>query len=370
VVQDAVVAALEHWPSGGVPDNPGAWLLTTARRRAIDKLRRDARFRELAPKLAANEELDMAPSGVDDRLRMLFTCCHPALRQDAQVALTLRTVAGLSTAEVARAFIVPEATIAQRIVRAQKKIRGARIPYRVPSDEELPDRVASVLAVLYLVFNEGYLASTEPTRPDLAGEAEWLASLVVELMPDEPEAIGLLALMRLHLARADARFSPDGALVLLEDQDRTKWDHQSIAAATKLLDRALRLGRPGPYQVQAAIAALHAQAPSFDETDWRQITLLYDELLRMSPTPVVALNRAVAVALVYGPHAGLECLEPLAADLDRYHPFHATRAEFFRRADQPRHAIEALDRAIALCANPSERRHLERRRLEIRPAPP
>ena len=369
LVQDAAVAALEHWAVDGIPHNPGAWLMTTARRRAVDRLRRRARYRERMALLTAEaREMDRraatdGPLGADDRLRLLFTCCHPALNREAQVALTLRTGAGLETAAVARAFIVPEATIAQRLVRAKRKIRDARIPYRVPDDAELPARLGEVLSVLYLVFNEGYLASSGESaeRRDLARDAEWLTSLVARLMPDEPEVLGLLALMRLHLARADARFGPDGSLVLLPDQDRSRWDAAAIGASIELLARAERMRRPGPYQLQAAIVAIHALAPSWDATPWAAVVAAYDALVRIQPTPVVQLNRALALAERDGPAAALNALAPLAERLDGYHLFHAARGELLRRAGDADAAREANRRALELTSNPAERRLIQER---------
>jgi RNA polymerase sigma-70 factor (ECF subfamily) len=373
LVQDAAIAALEHWPERGIPDNPGAWLMTTARRRAVDRLRRGARYRERLAELT-REASDMdgpmetgGPLAADDRLRLIFTCCHPALSREAQVALTLRTVAGLDTPAVARAFLAPEATIAQRLVRAKRKIQQAGIPYRVPEPAELPERLEQVLAVLYLVFNEGYLASTGEVaeRRDLARDAEWLCSLLVQLMPDEPEPMGLLALMRLHLARAASRFGPDRSLVLLADQDRATWDHVAIDEARTLLGRALRLGRAGPYQLQAAIVAVHAAAPSYAETDWTEIVALYDRLARLQPTPVVALNRALAVAELSGPGAALAELEPLGERLAGYHLFHAARAELLRRLGRAAEAAVAVRRARELTENPAERDLLNRRLAEL-----
>ena len=297
LVQEALLEAVEHWPADGIPQKPGAWLLTTARRKAADQFRRRARYRE---KLAQLEGEAMGVDTVegDDRLRLIFTCCHPALSREAQVALTLRAVAGLTTAEIARAFITSEATIAQRIVRAKRKIVEANIPYRVPAEREMADRLDEVLAVLYLMFNEGYLATAgaRASRRDLAEDAAWLAGLMVRLMPHEPEVLGLLALMRLHLARAESRFDQAGSLMLLQDQDRGRWDRERIASGISLLQRAAGLRRPGPYQLQAAIAACHAGAASWAQTDWQQIIALYDALLALTPSPVAQLNRAIAVA--------------------------------------------------------------------------
>ncbi|HEX2883868.1 MAG TPA: RNA polymerase sigma factor [Candidatus Limnocylindria bacterium] len=369
LVQEAAVSALEHWPTDGLPHNPGAWLMTAARRKAVDRLRRHARYRERMGELT-REATDMdrpiptgGPMGADDRLRLLFTCCHPALSREAQVALTLRTIGGLETPAIARAFLVPEATVAQRIVRAKRKIRDAAIPYRVPEPAELPARLGEVLTVLYLVFNEGYLASSgeAPERRELARDAEWLTSLVARLMPDEPEVLGLLALMRLHLARADARFAPDGSLVLLPDQDRDRWDQRGIEAAVRVLRRAQRMGRPGPYQLQAAITEAHATAASWAETPWDTIVALYDLLHRLEPTPVVALNRALALAERDGPRRGLAALEPLAERLDSYHLFHAARAEMLRRLGRADEARAADRRALELTDNPAEQRLLRGR---------
>ncbi len=366
IAQDALVSALEHWPRSGIPERPGAWLTTTARRLAIDRLRRSARYRDRLTALGVEASgMDTSPAtggllDADDRLRLLFTCCHPALREDARVALTLRTVGGLDTGAVARAFLVPETTVAQRIVRAKRKIRDAGIPYRVPDAAELPERLDGVLRVLYLIFNEGYLASSGETaeRRDLARDAAWLTSLLVRLMPDEPEPMGLLALMRFHLARADARFADDGDLVLLPDQDRSRWDRVEIRAADALLRHALRRRQPGRYQLQAAIIACHAMAPSYAATDWPAIVALYDRLLVLEPTPVVALNRAVAVAERDGPEAALRELEPLGARLDGWHLYHAARGELLRRLGRREEARRAVARALTLVANPGERRLL------------
>jgi len=308
--------------------------------------------------------------GADDRLRLLFTCCHPALNREAQVALTLRVVGGLETPAVARAFLVPEATIAQRLVRAKRKIRDAGIPYRVPEAAELPERLDQVLAVLYLVFNEGYLSSDAAIaeRRELAVDAEWLTSLVSRLMPDQAEPLGLLALMRLHLARAAARFADDGSIVLLRDQDRARWDRIAIDDAAALLERALRMGRPGPYQLQAGIVAVHAAAPSYADTDWREIVALYDRLLAIQPSPVVAMNRALALAELAGPQLALDAIEQVRERLEDYHLFHAARAELLRRVGRDDEAHAEDHRAAALTANPAELRLLEQRLAAIGPS--
>jgi len=353
-VQDALVAALEHWPREGIPENPGAWLMTTARRKGIDRLRREARYRD---KLALLQEEAMpAPtSHGDDRLELIFACCHPSLPRESQIALTLRSVVGLTTAEIARAFVTPEATIAQRLVRAKRKIADAGIPLRVPEANELPDRLAEILAVLYLMFNEGYVGSSTAERRDLAEDARWLAQLIVRSMPDEPEAIGLLALLTLQLACAAARFTPDGRMVLLEDQDRSRLDRAAIGDGITLLERAGRMRRPGPYQLQAAIAACHAEAASWAETDWTQIFMLYEGLARATGSSVVRLNRAIALSHVAGPVPALAEVDAMADELDRYHLFHSTRAWLLRQVGRDEEARDADRRALELTDNPAER---------------
>ena len=362
VVQDSLVAALEKWPEQGIPDNPGAWLMTTARRRAIDILRRDKRYRE---KLALLERSPLAPepSEADDRLRLIFTCCHPALSQEAQVALTLRAVVGFTTTEIASAFLLTETTVAQRIVRAKRKIVDAHIPYRMPDESELAGRLDGVLSVLYLMFNEGYLSRGTQVgmRRDLADDALWLTRLVATLMPDRPEVIGLLALMTLNLARSRARFDEFGEMVLLPDQDRSLWDGVAIAEGIQLLERAGAMRATGPYQVQGAIAALHSEARSWGETDWHQIVVLYDSLVRMADSPVVRLNRAVALSHFAGPEVALGEINDLAMSLDGYHLFHAARADILDRVGEPALGREARLRALELCQNPAERSLLERK---------
>jgi RNA polymerase sigma-70 factor, ECF subfamily len=368
--QEAFTRALERWPRDGVPTSPAGWLRTTARNRALDRLRRSrvgaAKLQEISMSMLPGEDNRHDPSGIaDDRLRLMFTCCHPALRREAQVALTLRTLAGLTTPEIARAFLVPTETMAKRLVRAKAKIRGAAIPYRVPPAHQLPERTVAVLAVLYALFNEGYSATsgTELVRQGLCAEAIRLARLLTTLMPDEPEALGLLSLMVLHDARRPARVDTAGDLIPLEEQDRSVWDAAAIGEGRAILDAAVRLGRPGPYQVMAAIAAHHASARTPAETDWAEIASLYDRLVEMVPSPVVALNRAVAVAMSEGPRAGLALVEELerSGDLSDYHLLPATRADLLRRLGRNREAAVAYRRAIELASTDAERRYLIRR---------
>ncbi len=371
VVQDAFMAAIARWPVEGMPDVPRAWLISVARHKAIDAIRRRAKLRELVaaedPREAAT---DAAPEAVaDDRLRLMYTCCHPALAPEAQVALTLRTLGGLATEEIARAFLTAPAAMAQRLVRAKSKIRDARIPYVVPEAAELPERTAQVMAVVYLIFNEGYAATAGDSwvRRDLCREAIRLGRLLVELT-DASEARGLLALMLLHDARRDARTDAAGDLVLLEDQDRTRWDRAQIDEALALVPIALR-GGPGPYGLQAAIAALHASAPTAEQTDWPQIAALFVELYRRQPTAVVALNRAVAVAMWRGPAAGLPLVDALAGELAGYHLWHAARADLLRRLERRAEAAAAYRKALALAGSDPERRFLERRLGEVTARP-
>jgi RNA polymerase sigma-70 factor, ECF subfamily len=383
VVAEAFAAAAAEWPARGVPSRPGGWLTTVARRRAIDALRRD---RTRAANQAAVDHLERlvredhdAPGGdehghdrsgvADDRLRLLFTCCHPALALDARVALTLRAVGGLEVAEVARALLTTETTMYQRLVRAKRKVKAAGIPYRVPPDHELPARLGGVLHVIHLVYTEGHVATTgdDLVRADLCDEAIRLARLVVDLVPHEAEAHGLLALLLLSDARKSARTTADGTAVSLEDQDRSRWDRDAITEGDVVLEHALGLGRPGPFQVQAAVAALHAQAPTWEATDWVQIAALYGELERLAPSPVVTINRAVAIALADGPHVGLLVLAGLDVDerLERYQPFHAARAELLARSGDTDAAADAYRKAIALTENASERRALEARAARL-----
>ena len=373
-LHDAFMAALDRWPAEGIPDNPRAWLVSTGRFKAIDRLRRRARFDawsdaiadrlEAAPASTADAETGGEDAVEDDRLRLIFTCCHPALTPDARIALTLREVCGLETEQIARAFLVPAPTLAQRIVRAKGKIRDAKIPYQVPSRDELPDRLDAVLHVIYLVFNEGYSATSGDSvvRVDLAGEAIRLGRLLVELLP-EPEAIGLLALMLLHDARRAARTSASGELVLLDEQDRSLWNVEQIHEGAALVERALHSRRFGPYTLQAAIAAVHAEAPTAAATNWRHIVALYDVLMRVEPTPVVELNRAAAVAMRDGPEAGLLLIDAILArgDLADYHLAHSARADLCRRLGRTADALASYERALALTAQGPERRFLERR---------
>jgi RNA polymerase sigma-70 factor (ECF subfamily) len=357
LVQDAVVAALQHWPIEGIPERPDAWLFTVARRRGLDALRREGNYRAKLRQLQWPVEPDP-----DERLRLIFTCCHPALPQQAQIALTLRVVCGLTTAQIARAFLVHETTVSQRITRAKRKIMDAGIPYRIPADDELSERLAEVLAVIYLLLNEGYLSTAEQVHSrDLVDDAEWLATLLHQLMPTEPEVAGLLALIRLHRARVPARFDTEGGLVLLQQQDRSLWNREAIGEATRLLVRTARQSRPGPYQLQAAIVACHAEAERWEDTDWEQIVLLYDMLLHLAPSPVASLHRAIALRYTAGPRAAMAELDNLAAALDRYHLYHATRGDLLRELGDADRARASDRRALELTGNPAEQAVLQRR---------
>jgi RNA polymerase sigma-70 factor (ECF subfamily) len=361
-VQEAFAVALRRWPGEGVPPNPGGWITTTARNRALDRLRRESRGRQLLSQIAVLAAGSDEPGMLqevgpmqDDRLRLIFTCCHPALATQAQVALTLRLLGGLSTEQVASSFLVTEATMARRLVRAKHKIKAARIPYRVPEAHELPDRLRPVLAVVYLIYNAGL---TSPAEPGLCAEAIRLARILATLLPDESEVAGLLALLLLTESRHASRTRPDGSLVLLGEQDRTQWDRALIEEGQAILRRCLRRNQPGPYQLQAAINAVHADAATVDETDWSQIIELYDQLLAVAPTPVVALNRAIVIGEVHGPAAALALVDQL--DLDRYYPFHATRADLLGRLGRTREAAAAYQRAAAMAPTDAERDFLRR----------
>ncbi|MDQ6672355.1 MAG: sigma-70 family RNA polymerase sigma factor [Chloroflexota bacterium] len=357
LVQDAVMAALQRWPTEGIPERPDGWLFTVARNRGLDALRRESNYRTKLAQI----RWPVQPES-DERLRLIFTCCHPALPREAQIALTLRVVCSLTTAQIARAFLVPETTVAQRITRAKRKIIEAGIPYRVPDPDELNARLRQVLAVIYLLLNEGYLSTVDQTESrDLVDDAEWLACQLYELMPTEPEVAGLLALIQLHRARAEARFDRDGDLLLLEHQNRSSWNHRAIADATRLLRRAAEQHRPGPYQLQAAIVACHAEASNWGDTDWEQIVLLYDMLLHLAPSPLTRLHRSIALRYSAGPHAALIEVDALSETLDHYHLYHATRAELLRALGHPYQARAADQRALELTTNPAEQALLRRR---------
>jgi RNA polymerase sigma-70 factor, ECF subfamily len=375
-LQDAFAAAITSWPAKGVPDNPAAWITAAAHRKLIDYGRREQTRRGLGDQLLYETEArntpaakDMNPPAEDDRLRLIFTCCHPALNQEAAIALTLRTLGGLTTPEIARAFLLPEPTLAQRLVRAKRKIQQARIPYEIPSPDRMPERLSAVQAVLYLIFNEGYSASSGDSlvRRELCAEAIRLARTLTELMPDNPENLALLALMLLHDSRRDARAGSDGQLIPLEEQDRLRWHHDQITEGIHLVERALGRRNPGPYQLQAAIAAVHAEAKAAGETDWKQIAALYAILGAIQTSPVVALNHAVAVAMSEGPERGLSLIDALGSsgELDPYHLYHAARADLLRRMKRNHEAIESYTRALELTCNSVECRYLQRRIAEL-----